>query len=99
MSIDLDTEYQYFSEKYNVSVSYIKTHTVAMHNKLIDKILLKKADFFQIVKDMLENEDNYNNGLFEKTLKNRIHEIEELEKDLERFQEILKYQNVTYYGF
>ena len=97
MSIDLDDEYQYFSEKYDVSVGYIKTHTVAMHNKLIDNTLLKKADFFQLVKDMLENEDKYK--LFEKTLKDEIQKIEELENDLERFQELLKYQNLTNYGF
>lgn len=98
MSIDLDAEYNYFSDKYDVSVSYIETHAVAMHNKLIDNILLRKADFYQLIKDMLKNKDKYN-GLFEKTLTDEIRKIEELEKDLERFQELLKYQNLTNYGF
>lgn len=98
MSIDLDEEYRYFSAKYDVSVSYIETHTVAMHNRLIDNILLEKADFFQLVKDMFENEDKYK-GLFRETLKDEILKIEELEKDLQRFQKILKYQNLINYGF
>lgn len=98
MSIIIDSEYKYFSEKYDVSVSYIKTHQVTMYNKLIDNILLKKAEFFQIVKDMLEKEDQYKK-LSKETLKEEIQEIEELEKDLERFQELLKYQKCINYGF
>lgn len=98
MLLNLEEEYQYFSNKYDVSISYIKSHSIAMHNKLIDNILFKKAEFFQIVKDILENENQYNE-LFVKTLKEKIEEIDELEDDLKRFQELLNYQNLPNYGF
>ena len=47
---------------------------------------------------MLEKEDQYKK-LSKETLKEEIQEIEELEKDLERFQELLKYQKCINYGF